>query len=182
MRRISMLLPAAALLLLPVAGHGAGQGFYIGLGVGSASFEDDFDVDIDDIDDDDVGYKLFGGYRATPNLAVEGGYRDFGKAETGDGANRVEIKSKGWGLYGMLIAPVGIVDLFAKGGVVYVDTDRDAGGIDLGDNDTSFAWGLGGTVNFGAFGLRLEYESFEVDVPDKLWMITLSGMFSFGGR
>jgi hypothetical protein len=180
MNKLPLLLPMVALLLLPVSGHGANQGFYIGAGVGSASFKDDFDID--DLDEDDVGYKLFAGFRATPNIAVEGGYRDFGKAETGDGAARIEVKSTGWDAYGMLLAPIGIVDLFAKGGVIFWDTEADAGGINLDEDGNSFAWGLGGAVNFGACGRRLEYESFEVDRPNELWMLTLSGVVSFGGR
>ena len=180
MKKIPIVLSMAAALMLPVSGYAAKQGFYIGLGVGSSSFKDEFEIE--DIDEDDVGYKLFAGYQFTPNIAIEGGYRDFGKAETGDGAARIKIETEGWDAYGVLMAPIGIADVFAKGGIIFWDTEADAAGAGFDDDGTSFAWGLGGTLNFGAFGLRLEYESFEVDRPDELWMLTLSGIVSFGGR
>lgn len=178
MRRISLLATLGMFLLLPLTAFAEGPGVYLGAGVGSASFKDD--LEIDDIDEDDVGYKLFAGYQPAPYVALEGGYRDFGKAEAGEGAGRIKIKTNGWDVYGMVLAPLGIVDLFVKGGAIFWDSDADVGGIDLSDDGTSLAWGLGGTLNLGAFGVRLEYERFEIDRPDELWMVTLSGVVTFG--
>ncbi len=178
MKHWSRLFAMAGLLIAPLVGYGADPGFYLGAGVGSASFKDD--LEIDSIDDSDVGFKLFAGYQMAPYLAVEGGYRDFGKAETGQGSSRVEIATKGWDIYGLAMAPFGLVDLFAKAGVVFWDTDSTAAGITIGDDGSDFAWGVGGHLNFGRFGLRLEYESFELDRPNELWMVSLSGVFRFG--
>lgn len=47
-------------------------------------------------DDGSTGFKLLGGYKLNPNVAVEGGYFDFGKASSG-GAT---LKANGFGVGG----------------------------------------------------------------------------------
>jgi len=47
-------------------------------------------------DDGSTGFKLLGGYKLNPNMAIEGGYFDFGKASAG-GAT---LKANGFGVGG----------------------------------------------------------------------------------
>ncbi len=47
-------------------------------------------------DDGSSGFKLLGGYKFNPNLAIEGGYFDFGKASAGGET----LKANGFGVGG----------------------------------------------------------------------------------
>lgn len=55
----------------------AGSG-YVGAGIGSAKV-DIGDSGADRIDDTDTSFKIFGGMDINPNLAIEGGYINFGE-------------------------------------------------------------------------------------------------------
>lgn len=44
-----------------------------------------------------TGLILMGGYRFTPNVAVEAGYLDFGKARASVSGIRADLKTTGWG-------------------------------------------------------------------------------------
>jgi OOP family OmpA-OmpF porin len=58
-------------------------------------------VDCDGVascDKTDVGFKVMGGYRFTPNWAAELGYFDFGKAKADDGGISAEIGNTAVGL------------------------------------------------------------------------------------
>jgi OOP family OmpA-OmpF porin len=151
-------------------------GAYIGVGAGVANFEDNVEVqDIGDvdIDDDSTAYRLYGGYRATENLAIEGGYRNFGEADAGP----FSVETDGFDLTALGLVPVGPVDLFAKGGVILWDTDG-VGGFP-GDDGEALTYGLGGQLNVGNLWFRLESEWFDMDLPDDTQMITASVGWSF---
>lgn len=49
-------------------------------------------------DKSDTGYKIFGGYKFTPNVAGEVTYFDFGKAQASDNGASASIKGTGLGL------------------------------------------------------------------------------------
>jgi len=40
-------------------------------------------------DNDDTGYKIYGGYKVHPQIAIEGGYIDFGKSSVSIGSRTV---------------------------------------------------------------------------------------------
>lgn len=141
----------------------AQTGMYIGIGVGTADYEDRIeleDVEDIDLDDDDTAYKYFLGYRANRHLAIEGGYRDFGEASSGP----FTVETDGWDGYVMGIAPIGPVELFAKGGVISWESEGNQG---FGSrDDVDLAWGVGGALALGPLFLRLEGEWFDIDVPE----------------
>jgi len=97
MDRKSSTLAAAALAALLASGHAAaqGSGWYIGGGPSAsrAKFERADFVGLStgaySVDDSDAGAKGFGGYRITPNWAVEFGVTAIGRFEHrfDDGAN-----------------------------------------------------------------------------------------------
>jgi len=62
------------------AGQAADFDFYAGAALGGTAFYEDQAV-ISVTERQDVGYKLFGGVRFGPYLAVEGGWADLGKAK-----------------------------------------------------------------------------------------------------
>lgn len=155
---------------------GAVPNVYLGAGAGVADFEDNVEAeDLGDVelDDDSTAFKLFGGYRATPNFGIEGGYRNFGEADAGP----FSVETEGLDVSAVGFLPIGPVDLLAKGGVIFWDTDG-GGGIP-GDDGEDLMYGVGGQLNLGSLFLRLESEWFDIDFPDDTQMITGSVGLSF---
>jgi len=170
---------ATSLLFAATTVHAQSTGpqkVYLGAGAGVADFEDQVEVeDIGDVDldDDSTAFKVFGGYRATENFAIEGGYRSFGEAEAGP----FTIETDGLDVAGVGLLPLGPVDLFAKGGAIFWETDGGGGFPD--DDGTDLMYGVGGQVNLGSLLLRLESEWFEFDLPEDTQMISASVGWTF---
>ncbi|MFL6663543.1 MAG: outer membrane beta-barrel protein [Rhizobacter sp.] len=80
---------------------------YIGGAVGQSHFNADCSGTTD-CKTNDTGYKLFGGYKFSPNLAGEVNYFDFGKATASAnlGGTPVSVQLKGTG-FGIGIAAMG---------------------------------------------------------------------------
>ncbi len=166
-------------------------GFYVGGGLGASSLEiDGRFVAISDevrfeLDDDDVGYKLFAGWQFLPFLGVEGGYVDFGEVDDNSGGVRSEASADGWDIFLVGNLPLGMIDLFAKAGVIAYNVDVEVrsegpGGPFSKDNSSEdFAYGAGAAVELGSFAVRAEYEYFDVSEFDtlSLWSIGLSYQF-----
>ncbi len=78
------IIAAAMVLAASATAHAAD--WYVGGALGRS----DFKVDVTGAttaDKKDTGYKLFAGARLSPNLAIEGGFADLGKATASDGTN-----------------------------------------------------------------------------------------------
>lgn len=128
-------------------------------------------------DDTDTAYKLQLGWSFNSNLAIEGGYVDFGRytygavstapiAATRDG----HLDASGWTLG--VVGSLPITDdlaVFAKVGAIAWDVDFGCGGTgiacvnpDRSDDGVSGYFGVGGTWAFSpAWFLRAEYEVFQ---------------------
>jgi opacity protein-like surface antigen len=158
------------------------NGFYIGLGVGQASIGD-----IDgaegggsiSFDGDDTGYKVFAGFNFAifelVTLGVEGGYVDFGKADDGG----LEVDANGFDLFGVAGVQLGPVNVFGKLGAIMWDADASGEGFQASDDGTDPAYGIGAGLQFGSFGVRAEYELFDIDGVDDVSLLSLSGTFTF---
>jgi OOP family OmpA-OmpF porin len=92
----------ATIAALTLSSAALAQG-YVGLGAGPTRLN----VDCSDTitcDKTGTGFKLYGGFKFTPNVALEGNYFDFGKAkatvDTGVGVASVNLKTKGYGVGG----------------------------------------------------------------------------------
>ena len=98
-------------------GHESADGLYVGASIGAASFRDDLESVVT-FDEEDAAYKAFVGWRfdAVPviDLAVEAAYTDFGKPSQGVNAQQFEINLRGPSIAGLLILPLGPLDLYAK--------------------------------------------------------------------
>lgn len=111
---------------------GGASGFYLGAGIGHASVGN-LEQDDDELsfDGDDLGFKLFAGYNfgLIPflELAVEGGYIDFGKPDDVIEDTRVELDLDGLTLVGLVGLKLGPVDLFAKAGAISWDAKAASG-------------------------------------------------------
>jgi opacity protein-like surface antigen len=149
---------AACLLIAPQAsaeeeeqeGY-ARSGFYVGAGVIGASYVqlDEIDNDLDP--DEAAGFKLFGGYRATPILAFEVQFEMLPESDVDlDGVGKI-------GEMEMLAATgnmkvfmwTGRIQPFALLGLGFVRADfNDSAGLGLGGTETDFGFRFGGGLDF----------------------------------
>src|SRR5262252_6691883 len=88
----------------------ADNGFYLGAGITDSSF-DIQDLGSDSLDDN--SFKIIAGWRPLDFLAVEANYIDLGQ-ESEAGA---KIDAHAMTLSGLLMAEIGIVDLYARLGM-----------------------------------------------------------------
>lgn len=167
---------------LPLASWaGSESGLYIGGSIGQSSVEADFDVGNAsfDVDDDDNGYKIFFGYNfgilPLLDLGIEADYRDYGKF----GGNNVNTEVDSAELFGIVGLTLGPVGLFGKAG--YSDTSLETAfnNININDSESATAYGVGAKISFGAFGVRAEYETLDLDAVDDLNMISVGATYTF---
>ena len=82
---------------------------------------------------------------------------------------------------GLLLAEIGIVDLYARLGFANWNVDATAPGLGSGsvdDWDPTYGAGIG--VHFGSIGARLEYETFEAgDLDADVNTLSLSVTYTF---
>lgn len=150
----------------------ADNGVYLGAGISQASV--DFNGGFDD---DSTGFKVIAGVRPLDWLAFEVNYVDFGKLEP---APLVEFNAKGIDAFAVGLLEVGLVDFFAKVGVIRWDADIRSPLVNADESGNELAYGAGIGVHFGSIGVRAEYEKFEVDDFDAdLDFISLSLTWTF---
>lgn len=176
----------AAMLAAPVAY--ADMGPYIGASIGQGTIEDGESIDdgqggFDDVefDEDDFGYKIYAGFMFLPFLGVEGGYIDFGNPETDFSSTivgNVDIELEADGFEGYLVGllPLGPVEIFAKLGMVSYDVegniDTAFGDFSIEDDGEELAGGVGASIGLGNLKIRAEYQMYDVDGVDDLYMIS----------
>jgi hypothetical protein len=173
----------AAPLLVTAGSAQADSGFYIGGSVGSALVEsDNFDGDFD-FDGDDFAAKIFAGYNIDAfviDLAVEGGYVDFGTPSDTVLGSEVEFDVTGWDLFALAGVELGPVGVFAKAGMISWDADASLDGTRLAsDSGTDPAYGVGARFSLWSAEIRAEYEYFDVDSTDDLSMVSVGVAWTF---
>lgn len=161
--------PVLSVLLIalwPAVAANADSGFYVGGSVGTAATE--LDVEDVEFDEDDFAWKGFGGFNfdlAVVDLAVEGGYVNFGSPGANVSGLDIDIDLDaltGFGLVGIELGPIGV---FAKAGLVSWDAEATIDGIGSNDDSgTDPAYGVGARFSIGSVELRAEYELFDIDV------------------
>jgi hypothetical protein len=162
---------AIALLMACTASTlGIAGPFYVGGSYGNTTLQ--ADVSNIDFDADDPGWKVFAGFRFLRFLGVEGGYVDLGSPSDGN----ISVDLKGWDVAGMGILGLGPVDIFAKYGAFRWDSDVTNAGSDSG---TDQVYGVGLGFHFGHIGIRGEYEKFDVDNTDDLYMVSVGFEWRF---
>jgi opacity protein-like surface antigen len=169
MKFIFALLAAAGLVTTP-AFAADGSGFYVGAGIG------DFGIKLDgeSFDANDFGFKVFGGYNFIEYLGVEVEYIDGGSPSD----HGISID-----MYGFNFSAVGIwpvteqFDLFAKAG--FISWDAKAHGLGNADGE-DFSWGVGAGWDFtDQFGIRGEYQGFEIEDTDSTYLWSASVLWRF---
>ena len=175
---------AVMALALGVAGAAQGADFYVGGGVGGSAFYED-DPEISVTDRQDVGFKVLGGIRFNPYLAVEAGWADLGEVEIAVpsdlGPIKAQVATEGWfidvvGSYEVVpkwsvLGRIGLFDSKVKLGIDGIGSTS--------ESDTGFKYGLGVQYELSkTLGLRAEWERAEIDVYETngdgdLWSIGL---------
>ncbi|SJL84665.1 porin family protein [Vibrio palustris] len=157
---ITGLLLIGAYSLPTYAASNNDSGLYVGGNVGYVKIDGQ-----DDFDDDNEVYQGLLGYRINPYLGVEGSYIDFGKY----GSSLANAKTDGYTAALKLTAPIGDrVDLYAKGGQLWYNTDYDIAGASGDKDDTAVFAGAG--VGFKVtdnFIVNAEYTWYDVDLDVK---------------
>ena len=158
----------------------ADDGLSLGASYGYVNIEDSDQVF--SFDAADTGYKFFGSYMFKNGFGIEGGYIDFGAPDDSLLGQTAKIDAEAWSLYG--VGALGLsdsFDLFAKAGVVSWEADSLIDGVLVGaDDGEDLALGIGARFNSGgALGLRAEFEWFEIDDADAVWMASVGIEFRF---
>jgi OOP family OmpA-OmpF porin len=140
----------------------ADNGFYLGAGI----TETNFDVEIAGLseDFDDNGFKLIAGWRPFNWFAVEANYIDLGGYEDDDVG--LEVDSSAITLSALVLAEIGIVDLYARAGMANWDTEFSIPAGSVSDDGWEPTYGVGVGVHFGSIGVRAEYERFSTEALD----------------
>lgn len=139
----------------------ADNGFYLGAGLSSTNF----DIDIDGVSDDfdDNGFKVIAGIRPFNWLAFEANYIDLG----GTDEDGFSVDSSAITASALVLAEVGIVDLYARVGMANWDTNFSVDGVgNASDDGWEPTYGVGVGVHFGSIGVRAEYERFSTEALD----------------
>jgi outer membrane immunogenic protein len=176
---------ALALGSMSVSQLHAADGLYLGAGVGAATVKDSFNTET--FDQEDVAYRAFVGWRFDQvpiiDLAVEAAYTNFGKPSQtivqGGAAQNVEFKLHGASLAGLLILPLGPIDLYAKGGVIDWKADQTVNGSTTGRSGTDAFYGAGIGFYLWILAFRAEYERYQIKDVDRVQMLSLNVLFQF---
>ena len=180
---LTLIAVAGVVLAAPVlAADPASEGPYVGAAIGNTFFSSDIEDaadEITNIDENSTAWKIFGGFRGPKFIGIEGGYRDFGKITSTVGNSSYESKTTGWDIEALGRVEIAIVDIFAKAGVIFLNTEAKIGDQSGDQSDTAFFWGLGAGVRLGPVGVRLEWELAETDNVDSLSMVSLGATFGF---
>jgi len=181
MKRIALTALAAVLLGLSIPYAHAASGFYLGAGLGQSTVRDD--TGSGEFDASDVAFKAFVGYRFNLipiiDLAAEGGYTDFGKPSQSVGGQNVLFKLHGLNAAGLLIFPLGPVDLYGKVGVLSWSLEASGFGTTSSTTGTDPFYGVGVGFRFGGVGIRGEYEQYQIKDVDRVRMLSVSAVFQF---
>lgn len=156
----------------------AAKGFYAGISLGQSKFKDacssDPEARVTSCRDHDTAWKIFGGYQFTPNLALEVGYNDFGKAKgsatfafanipfpgtTASGTADVAAEATAWELTGIGSWPLANrFSVYGKLGAYYGEVKATVNGTITNPPAGSFSGSMKDTNTNLTFGLGARYD------------------------
>lgn len=156
------------------------RGVYLGGTVGQSFIKTDV-KDIEDtdfkLDENDFAYKFIAGVRMSNSIGIEGGYKYLGSIKDKNNGYTYESKTSGYDLCAVGNVYLGIVDIFAKAGLLWWDQTYEFGDEKLTDNGSDFMWGFGATVRLDNIGIRAEWERFEIEKYDRLSLLSVGLVF-----
>jgi OmpA-OmpF porin, OOP family len=158
----------AALPTLAMAqakGGASDLGFYAGASIGQSKSDCNGGGSCDD---KDTAYRIFGGYKFHPNIAVEGGYAPLGETSASFPGGNVTAEANAWDIVGVGSWPLGN-NFSILGKLGFYNAEVKLGGLASGKKTTTdLLYGLGGQYDFNRnLGLRLEWNRYSgVKSPD----------------
>jgi OOP family OmpA-OmpF porin len=155
------------LAMAQAKGGNADLGFYAGASVGQSK-ADCGDTAGGSCDDKDTAYRVFGGYKFHPNIAVEGGYAPLGETSATFGSSKLTAEANAWDIVGVGSWPLGN-NFSILGKLGFYNAEVKLGGVASGKKTTTdLTYGLGGQYDFNRnLGLRLEWNRYsKVKAPD----------------
>jgi OOP family OmpA-OmpF porin len=174
----------------PISGVGPYMGPYVGGGVGQYNVRIDnaqeFGSVIDHYSANDTAFKVFGGYRFDPFIAVEGSYINLGTNKNFIAPGVVaSSRIDGWSPELVATLPLGWFEAFAEGGdyIYRYRRNLDVPGVSFSSASNTFnhvEWGAGlGVVVAQVIPIRLEYQEFNIQDTNHSNALWLTGAFRF---
>jgi OmpA-OmpF porin, OOP family len=155
------------LAMAQAKGGNADLGFYAGASIGQS--KSDCGGSGGSCDDKDTAYRVFGGYKFHPNIAVEGGYAPLGETSASvGGLGSVTAEANAWDIVGVGSFPLGN-NFSILGKLGFYNAEVKLGGLVSGKKTTTdLTYGIGGQYDFNRnLGLRLEWNRYsKVKAPD----------------
>jgi hypothetical protein len=180
---VAVVLVASAMMLFSPESK-ADSGFYLGGSVGQAGveIEDTSGIQPVTFDEDDFAWKVFGGYNfdlAVINLAIEGGYVNFGSPSGDLLGIPATIDVDGFDVFGVLGFDLGPVGIFAKAGLVSWDAEFTVDALSESDDGSDPAYGVGAKFGLGSIDIRAEYELFDIEDAEDVSMLSVGIVWTF---
>jgi len=182
MKRLTLTALAAALGFGAAGNAPAANGLYVGAGVGQASYDvcGDLGAGLTSCDDEDTGWKVFGGYDFSENLAVEAAWVDLGEVSASVAGGTATAEVDGIAVNLKLTQPLNeAFGIFGKVG--FISWDAEGGGVASGvdDDGNDLTYGLGAEYMFSSqVGVRGEWERFDIDDEDAD-LLSISAVLKF---
>jgi len=175
-----------AALLVVSAAAAADGGIYLGAGVGRGVIHDEQTVPgvgTLTLDAKHSAYKGFLGYRFSGlpivDLAAEAAYTDCGTPATTSSAQSFQYKLHGPSAAGLVILPLGPLDVYGKYGVMSWNLDRTVNNTNTTNKGTSPYYGGGVGFRLLGLGVRAEYEYYAVKNINSAQMVSVSLLYQF---
>jgi OOP family OmpA-OmpF porin len=153
------------------------KGLYIGAGAGYGSQE--LSVSTGNFQDNTTAYKGFVGYRFMRFIGFEAAYVDFGNASDtldfgGGTTTDVTLKTKGETAEITGTIPIGsFLEIYGKAGYLWWNAKSDDSTNSDSNSGSDPVYGGGVKLIFAKkFGVRLEYEQFDIQDTKKVYLIT----------
>ena len=164
----------------------ADSGLFIGGSVGSAVVSADvpdpgFGNDIN-FDEDDFAYKIYGGYAFDLPLidfGVELGYFDLGSPNADVLGQNVGIAVSGYHAFALAGVNLGPVGLFLKGGMASWDAELFVDDLRGKEDGSDPAYGIGLRFTLASIEIRGEYEIYDIDGADDVYMASAGVVWRF---
>ena len=176
------LLLAATLIFGATAAYAQLPDAYVGAGVSQTRLSNLFGSG-NSLDLNNTAWKALVGVRPLPFVGVEANYMDLGSKSRSFGFTDFHANAHAFSAFavGFLPLPLPFVDVFGKAGAARwsLNTRDNSSLFALDDHGTDFAWGGGAQARFGALGVRLEYEQFNVRNSSRVKAVSLDAMFHF---
>lgn len=152
---------------------------YVGLGIGQSEINQGVFGEYGD------GYKIFGGVRLHPNLALEAAYLDYGKPKENLFGVETEYEATAVAAWAKGLWPVTQkIDLLGKLGLASWNVKKTttifgSPPSTTKSDGTNFTWGIGAAFNYwDSFSIQAEYEDV-VAGDDTMTLWSISGLYRF---